>query len=88
MNVVSLTHLNLRRARKQMEQAFHAGDWDAVKEWDALMTSQLTSAFDDPQRDNSRLVAELESVLELYAEMVSALPEAATQGWLEPSLVR
>lgn len=86
MNVVSVSHLNLLRARKQMEKAFRKQDWDAVKEWDVLLTHQLTQAFDDPQRDNQVLVEELESILGLYATMVSALPDAATQDWLRPEL--
>lgn len=85
-NVVSLSYLNLIRARKQMEKAFVANDWDAVKEYDALVTHQLTQAFDDPDRDNRMLVDELEYVLGLYARMVEALPAAATQGWLNPEM--
>ncbi len=84
MSVVSLTHMNLLRARKQMEKAFMEQDWDAVKDWDMLLTTQLTRAFDDPTRDNQLLVEELETILALYARMVSALPDAATRSWLKP----
>lgn len=86
MSVVSISHLNLLRARKQMEKAFQQNDWDAVKEWDVLLTHQLTQAFDDPARDNRLLVDELEHILGLYAKMVSVLPEAATGNWLRPEL--
>ncbi len=82
MSVVSMSHLNLLRARKQMEKAFNDCDWDAVKEWDVLLTHQLNQAFDDPTRDNQLLVEELESILGLYAKMVSVLPDVATQSWL------
>ena len=84
MSVVSISHLNLLRARKQMERAYKANDWEAVKDFDSLLTHQLTQAFDDPQRDNQMLVNELETILGLYAQMVRALPDSATKTWLRP----
>ena len=76
-NVVSLTHLNLVRARKALIQAHRKRDWHAVKTCDIALTSQLDQAFDDPNRNQESLLVELEAILALYADMVTTLPEGA-----------
>lgn len=88
MSVVSLSHVSVVRARKSMEQAFLNDDWDAVKDYDQLLAEQLNRAFDDPNRDNSGLVNELEKILNLYAQMVDVLPESTAQQWLRPELIQ
>lgn len=82
MSLVPVSHLSLVRARREMEKAFLASDWEAVKDWDQLLTFQLNRAFDDPARDHKMLVGELEKVLALYSEMVRELPDATMQAWL------
>lgn len=82
MAVIATTHMNLVRARRQMETAFVANDWERVKEWDQQLTMQLNNAFDDPLRDNDLLVKELERILGLYAEMVESLPPSVNEPWV------
>lgn len=88
MNVIPTSHMALVRARKNMEEAFVRSDWNAVKEWDALLSHQLNQAFDDDRRDHSLLVGELEKILGLYSSMTRCLPEATAEQWLRPELVR
>lgn len=88
MNVVPTSHLALVRARKKMEQAFECHDWEAVREWDTLVSHQLNQAFDDEHRDHSLLVGELEKILALYSAMTCCLPEATAQQWLRPERVQ
>lgn len=87
MAIVSAIHLNLVRARREMEKAFQREEWEAVKDWDHLLSVQLGRAFDDPQRDHMLLVTELQKVLSLYGKMVHALPDAAVERWRQPERV-
>lgn len=87
MNVIPTSHMALVRARKQMEQAFSRNDWEAVKEWDTLLSHQLNQAFDDGNRDHGLLVGELEKILGLYSSLTRCLPEATAEQWLRPELV-
>lgn len=87
MALISAAHLNLVRARREMQKAFSQKDWEAVKDWDQLLSVQLGRAFDDPQRDHALLVSELQKVLALYGQMVHALPEAAVSHWRQPERV-
>lgn len=87
MSVISAAHLNLVRARREMQNAFKQQDWEAVKDWDQLLSVQLSHAFDDPQRDHNLLVSELQKVLALYGQMVHALPDAAVAQWRQPESV-
>ncbi|HEY6529903.1 MAG TPA: hypothetical protein VIZ65_14535 [Cellvibrionaceae bacterium] len=82
MKLVSASLVNVKRARREMEKSFEAGDWDGVKRWDALVGKGLDTAFDDPNRDNAGLVDELEKVLGLYAQIVIGLPEQTAEKWL------
>lgn len=82
MNLVPVSHISLVRTRREMEKAFSSADWDAVKDWDQLLTFQLNQAFDDPARDHKMLVGELEKVLALYSDMVRNLPDATAHAWL------
>lgn len=70
------------RARKALQNAFEAGDWNSVRELDAAVGPALDLAFSDDRRDNAALVSELEKVLALYAKVVTCLPEATAQRWL------
>lgn len=70
------------RARKALQNAFEAGDWDSVRELDTAVGPALDLAFSDERRDNAALVSELEKVLALYAKVVTCLPEATAQRWL------
>ena len=82
MKLVSASLVNVKRARREMERAFTAGDWDGVKRWDGLVGEGLDKAFDDPSRDNVGLVDELEKILGLYAQIVIGLPEQTAEQWL------
>jgi hypothetical protein len=83
MNVVAASLMNVKRARREMERAFDAGDWEGVKLWDGRVGAGLDSAFDDPGRDNVKLVGELEKVLALYAQIVTQLPDQTLQQWMK-----
>jgi len=87
MNLVPVSQLNLVRARREMEKAYQAGDWQGVQDWDQMVALQLNQAFDDPDRDHKMLVSELEKILLLYSQMVRSLPETLAEGWLRPELV-
>ncbi|WP_019605953.1 hypothetical protein [Teredinibacter turnerae] len=78
MSVISSAHFNLIRARKELQKSFREEDWDALRDWDTKLGDCLSHALDDPQRDTSALVNEMESVLKLYAEIVAQLPEQAS----------
>jgi len=82
MKLVSASLVNVKRARREMERAFAAGNWDGVKHWDGQVGKGLDAAFDDPERDNAGLVEELEKVLGLYAQIVIGLPEQTAEQWL------
>lgn len=85
MSVVTVSQMNLMRTRRQMREAFLAQDWDTVQQWDQLLAVQLNKAFDDPERDNTLLIKELEHILGLYADMVESLPDEVSAAWT-PSL--
>ncbi len=86
MNLISASLVNVKRARREMERAFTAGNWDGVKHWDGLVGKGLDAAFDDPARDNVGLVEELEKILGLYAQIVIGLPEQTAEQWLNSPL--
>ncbi|WP_075185546.1 hypothetical protein [Teredinibacter haidensis] len=77
MSVISASHLTLVRARKALEHAYKHKQWDEIRKWDSQLGDCLNLAFEDAHRDTPSLVAELERVLQLYANIVSALPEQA-----------
>ncbi|WP_188151679.1 hypothetical protein [Teredinibacter waterburyi] len=76
-SLVSVTHVALVRARRELDRAFEEGDWERVRYWDAQLGQRLNRAFEDEERDTNGLIEELERVLKLYAQIVSALPEHA-----------
>lgn len=82
MNVISNSLVEVMRTRRALEHAFEQADWPSIKEWDAKVGACLDAAFDDPERDNSLLVGELEKILKLYASMVAYLPEHTAKQWL------
>ncbi len=82
MTLITASLVEVMRARRGMEQAFEQNDWDAIKAWDTKVAPCLDAAFDDPERDNSLLVSELEKILKLYAAMVAHLPEHTAKQWL------
>lgn len=82
MKLISSTLVEVMRTRRALEQAFEKSDWDAIKQCDAKVGNCLDAAFDDPERDNSLLVSELEKILKLYATMVAYLPEHTAKQWL------
>ncbi len=84
MSVITATHMNLTRTRRQMQAAFLAQDWNTIHEWDQLLTAQLNQAFEDPGRDSQRLTCELEKILGLYADIVECLPAASNDYWKAP----
>ena len=82
MPIVCSSLVAVIRARKALQNALEAGDWDAVKAHDAEVGPALDEAFSDELRDNAALIGELEKILALYAKVVTALPEATAQRWL------
>lgn len=83
MSVVAVSHVALARARRELEKAYRADDWDKVKTCDRHLGHLLNLAFADEHRNTRALVEELELVLKLYARLVRTLPVAAT-GKLSP----
>ncbi len=77
MPVVAVSHVALVRARRELEKAYQANDWEKVRACDKQLGQQLNLAFADEHRDASFLIKELEGVLGLYARMVTALPVEA-----------
>lgn len=84
MQVIPVSHLNLVRVRREMEKLYLASDWEAIKDLDPMLSSQLNAAFDDPNRMHTKLVSELEKILALYGSMVRKLPEKVACDWLRP----
>lgn len=84
MSVVAVSHVALARARRELEKAYCADDWDKVKTCDRQLGHLLNLAFADEHRNTRALVEELELVLKLYARMVRTLPVAAVST-LSPS---
>ncbi len=82
MNIVPATYLTLVRARKEMQRAFDAGDWDGIRDSDDFLLVQLQQAFDDPEKDSELLAKELSTVLDLYSRMVESMPQDTVQQWL------
>ena len=74
MSVVTVSHAQLARARRDLERAYHSSDWDGVRRCDRQLGHHLNLAFADEHRDTRALVDELEKVLSLYADMVLSLP--------------
>lgn len=83
MHLVCSSLVDVIRTRKAMQKAFECADWDGVKTCDDRLGRMLDAAFSDDVRDNSALVAELEKVLALYAQVVTCLPEATAERWLK-----
>lgn len=77
MSVVAVSHMALSRARRELEKAYFANDWEKVRACDRQLSHQLNLAFSDEHRNTRALVEELERVLSLYARMVKQLPEEA-----------
>lgn len=84
MQVIPQSHFKLARAKKSLEKAYASGDWDALREWDSEMAACLSLVFEDEQRDTKALIAELESVLAMYGEILKDLPEETRQRTLRP----
>ena len=77
MSVVNASQFSLRRARRELEKAFHQCNWEDVRRWDVELGQSLNAAFDDENRDTPALVNELEQILGTYARLVENLPSEA-----------
>lgn len=75
MSLISVSLFSLKRARKALENAYRAGDWQEVRRWDSEIAHTLNEAFDDSARDTKALIRELQVILRVYASIVEALPE-------------
>lgn len=84
MSVVSASQFALSRARRDLKNAFSNNDWQSIKDVDKILSHTLNNAFDDANRDTKSLVDELEKIVSLYSEMVSALPNQTEQMAREP----
>lgn len=84
MSIVVASQFALKRARKQLENAFRQGNWQAVRESDIELGKLLNKAFDEKNRDTRTLVSELETILALYADMVALLPEQQESAFIRP----
>lgn len=85
MSIVAASQFALKRARKQLENAFRQGNWQAVRESDIELGKLLHQACDEKSRDTRGLVAELETILSLYASLVAALPEQQESAFSRPN---
>ena len=85
MAVITRSHFELARARKALQKAFDAGNWQAVAKCDKSLGASLNSAFDDSQVDSVALVYEMERIIHLYAEVLDELPAAASAIAAPPS---
>lgn len=74
MSIVSSSHVDLVRARKKFKKAYQNGEWDDVRQKDRELSECLNIAFEDKERDAKALVDEVERILHVYSEVVSALP--------------
>lgn len=77
MSVVAVSHIALVRARRELEKAWHTHDAEKIRVCDRQLGHQLNLAFTDEHRNTRALLKELEQVLALYAQMVTALPAQA-----------
>ena len=77
MSIVNASQFALRRARQELEKAFHHCEWEDVRRWDVELGQSLNAAFDDENRDTPALVNELEKILGTYARLVESLPAEA-----------
>ena len=86
MSVVLSSHVELVRARRELEKAFEAGAWDNVRALDQHLAERLNSAFDDEQRDTRMLLEELEKILHTYSVVVAGLPQFSATQIVAPKL--
>lgn len=84
MSIVVASQFALKRARRQLENAFRQGNWQAVRESDIELGELLNKAFDEKSLDTRALVSELETILTLYADMVAVLPEQRETAFISP----
>lgn len=84
MSIIVASQFALKRARKQLENAFRQGNWQAVRESDIELGKLLNKACDEKSRDTRALISELESILTLYADMVAVLPEQRETAFIHP----
>lgn len=84
MSIVVASQFALKRARRQLENAFKQGNWQAVRESDIELGRLLNKAFDEKSLDTRALVSELEIILTLYADMVATLPEQHDAAFISP----
>tara|TARA_R110000868_G_scaffold363597_1_gene625920 strand:+ start:738 stop:1034 length:297 start_codon:yes stop_codon:yes gene_type:complete len=76
MSLVSSSVFSLKRAHQELEKAFVSGDWVAVRHWDKVLAEALRVACNDTSNDLPHIIGQLEKILNSYARMVSALPDA------------
>lgn len=84
MSIVVASQFALKRARRQLENAFNQGNWQAVRESDIELGKLLNKTFDEKSLDARALVSELETILTLYADMVAMLPEQRDAALISP----
>lgn len=84
MSIVPSSHVELVRARRELEKAFEVRAWDDVRAWDQHLAERLNSAFDDDQRDTRALIDELEKILHAYSSVVAGLPQFPAKSMFTP----
>ena len=70
MPVIPLTQLELSRARRDMQKAMSAGDWQSVGKLDSTLDQVMDSATGDDDRDIGSLLNEMGSLLNIYKQLM------------------
>ena len=76
MSLVSPSVFTLKRAHQELEKAFANRDWAAVRHWDKVLADALRASCKEESKDLAAIIGQLEKILNSYARMVSALPDA------------
>jgi len=75
MPVIPLSQLELSRARRDMEKAMDAGDWQQVGELDSSLDRVMDCATGDDGRDIGSLLNEMGNLLQVYKQLMKTCEE-------------
>jgi len=70
MPVIPLSQLELTRARRDMEKAMDAGDWQRVGKLDGSLDRVMDCATGDDDRDIGSLLNEMGNLLQVYKQLM------------------
>lgn len=77
--VIPFSQIELIRSRQSVSSMLQHRDWKALKEADIELIEKLNAAIDDPHKNTSSLLIEVQKVIALYRQVVAVLRDDCQQ---------